>query len=143
MPIEVKHQSFADCETLTIFGAKRGKGNSTNLVRVQFSGLDDLKEFQNKLNNLFPENVIINENFREPKEEGLYLTCTGMLLYRDTEGDWSIRAFYNGEPCTHPSQVNVLGENEEDYETDWLKIVKKLGAKAFPLTHVSVTPIYK
>ena len=70
MPIEVKHQSFADCETLTIFGAKRGKGNSTNLVRVQFSSLDDLKEFQNKLNNLFPENVIINENFREPKEEG-------------------------------------------------------------------------
>ena len=41
MPIEVKHQSFADCETLTIFGAKRGKGNSTNLVRVQFSDLDD------------------------------------------------------------------------------------------------------
>lgn len=39
--------------------------------------------------------------------------------------------------------MNVLGENEEDYETDWLKIVKKLGAKAFPLTHVSVTPIYK
>lgn len=143
MPIEVKHQSFADCETLTIFGAKRGKGNSTNLVRVQFSSLDDLKEFQNKLNNLFPENVIINENFREPKEDGLYLTRTGLLLYRDTEGDWSIRAYYNGEPCTYPSQVNVLGENEEDYETDWLKIVKKLGAKAFPLTHVSVTPIYK
>lgn len=143
MPIEVKHQSFADCETLTIFGAKRGKGNSTNLVRVQFSSLDDLKEFQNKLNNLFPENVIINENFREPEEDGLYLTRTGLLLYRDTEGDWSIRAYYNGEPCTYPSQVNVLGENEEDYETDWLKIVKKLGAKAFPLTHVSVTPIYK
>lgn len=76
MPIEVKHQSFADCETLTIFGAKRGKGNSTNLVRVQFSDLDDLKEFQNKLNNLFPENVIINEKFIEPKEEGYYLSQT-------------------------------------------------------------------
>lgn len=61
MPIKVKHQSFADCETLTIFGAKRGKGNSTNLVRVQFSDLDDLKEFQNELNNLFPENVTIDE----------------------------------------------------------------------------------
>lgn len=143
MPIEVKHQSFADCETLTIFGAKRGKGNPTNLVRVQFSDLDDLKEFQNKLNNLFPKNVTIDEKFKEPKEDGLYLTRTGLLLYRDTEGDWSIRAFYNGEPCTHTSQVNVLGENEEDYETDWLKIIKKLGAKAFPLTHVSVTLIYK
>lgn len=42
MPIKVKHQSFADCETLTIFGAKRGKGNSTNLVRVQFSDLDGM-----------------------------------------------------------------------------------------------------
>lgn len=143
MPIKVKHQSFADCETLTIFGAKRGKGNSTNLVRVQFSDLDDLKEFQNELNNLFPENVTIDEKFKEPEEDGLYLTCTGLLLYRDTEGDWSIRAYYNGEPHTYPSQVNVLGENEEDYETDWLKIVKKLGSKAFPLTHVSVTPIYK
>lgn len=74
MPIEVKHQSFADCETLTIFGAKRGKGNSTNLVRVQFSSLDDLKEFQNELNNLFPENVTIDEKFKEPKEEGYYLS---------------------------------------------------------------------
>lgn len=142
MPIEVKHQSSADCETLTIFGAKRGKGNSTNLVRVQFSSLDDLKEFQNKLNNLFPENVIIDENFREPKEEGLYLTSTGLLLYRDTEGDWSIRAYDEGDPYTSPAHCNWLGEND-DYETDWLKVIKKLGAKAFPLTHVSVTPIYQ
>lgn len=90
MPIKVKHQSFADCETLTIFGAKRGKGNSTNLVRVQFSDLDDLKEFQNELNNLFPENVTIDEKFKEPKEEGYYLTQTGTLLYSDGAGDWSV-----------------------------------------------------
>lgn len=142
MPIQVKHQSFADCETLTIFGAKRGKGNSTNLVRVQFNDLDDLKEFQNELNNLFPENVTINEKFMEPKEEGLYLTSTGLLLCRDTEGDWSIRAYDEGEPYTSPAHCNWLGEND-DYEADWLKIIKKLGAEAFPLTHVSVTPIYQ
>lgn len=98
---------------------------------------------QDELNKTFPENTRLAGKFKEPEEDGLYLTCTGLLLYRDTEGDWSIRAYYNGEPHTYPSQVNVLGENEEDYETDWLKIVKKLGAKAFPLTHVSVTPIYK
>lgn len=86
MPIKVKHQSFADCETLTIFGAKRGKGNSTNLVRVQFSDLDDLKEFQNELNNLFPENVTIDEKFKEPKEEGYYLSQTGILLLKDEWG---------------------------------------------------------
>lgn len=143
MPIKVSHQSFADCETLTIHGAKRGKCSPTNTVRLQFSNLDDLKEFQNELNNLFPENVRVNEKFREPKEEGLYLTTTGLLLNKDSEGSWSIRTFYGGEPYTCPSLVNVLEENEEDYETDWLKIIKKLGAKAFPLTHVSVTPIYK
>nr|DAQ95154.1 MAG TPA: hypothetical protein [Caudoviricetes sp.] len=115
----------------------------TKWLDVEFYSTEDLMALQDELNKTFPENIRLAGKFKEPEEDGLYLTCTGMLLYRDTEGDWSIRAFYNGEPCTYPSQVNVLGENEEDYETDWLKIVKKLGAKAFPLTHVSVTPIYK
>lgn len=115
----------------------------TKWLDVEFYSTEDLMALQDELNKTFPENIRLAGKFKEPEEDGLYLTCTGMLLYRDTEGDWSIRAFYNGEPCTHPSQVNVLGENEEDYETDWLKIVKKLGTKAFPLTHVSVTPIYK
>lgn len=115
----------------------------TKWLDVEFYSTEDLMALQDELNKTFPENIRLAGKFKEPEEDGLYLTCTGMLLYRDTEGDWSIRAFYNGEPCTHPSQVNVLGENEEDYETDWLKIVEKLGAKAFPLTHVSVTPIYK
>lgn len=115
----------------------------TRCLDVEFYSTEDLQTLQDELNNIFPENIKLGKKFKEPEEEGLYLTCTGLLLYRDTEGDWSIRAYYNGEPCTYPSQVNVLGENEEDYETNWLKIVKKLGAKAFPLTHVSVTPIYK
>lgn len=115
----------------------------TKWLDVEFYSTEDLMALQDELNKTFPENIRLAGKFKEPEEDGLYLTCTGMLLYRDTEGDWSIRTFYNGEPCTHPSQVNVLGENEEDYETDWLKIVKKLGVKAFPLTHVSVTPIYK
>lgn len=115
----------------------------TKWLDVEFYSTEDLMALQDELNKTFPENIRLAGKFKEPEEDGLYLTCTGMLLYRDTEGDWSIRAFDNGEPCTRPSQVNVLGENEEDCETDWLKIVKKLGAKAFPLTHVSVTPIYK
>lgn len=115
----------------------------TKWLDVEFYSTEDLMALQDELNKTFPENIRLAGKFKEPEEDGLYLTCTGLLLYRDTEGDWSIRAYYNGEPYTHPSQVNVLGENEEDYETDWLKIVKKLGDKAFPLTHVSVTPIYK
>jgi hypothetical protein len=110
---------------------------------VEFYSTEDLMALQNELDNIFPENIKLDKKFNEPEEEGLYLTTTGLLLNKDSEGSWSIRTFYGGEPYTCPSLVNVLGENEEDYETDWLKIIKKLGAKAFPLTHVSVTPIYK
>lgn len=119
------------------------KSQHTRCLDVEFYSTEDLQTLQNELDNIFPENIKLDKKFKEPEEEGLYLTTTGLLLNKDSEGSWSIRTFYGGEPCTYPSQVNVLGENEEDYETDWLKIVKKLGDKAFPLTHVSVTPIYK
>lgn len=142
MPIEVKHESFADCERLDICGAKQGKTYLTDTVRLQFNNWEDLKEFQNKLNNLFPENIKLDKKFKEPEEEGLYLTSTGLLLCKDMGGDWSIRAYDEGAPYTSPAHCNWLGEND-DYETDWLKVIKKLGAKAFPLTHVSVTPIYQ
>lgn len=136
MPIKVKHQSFADCETLTIFGAKRGKGNSTNLVRVQFSDLDDLKEFQDKLNNLFPENVNVDENFKEPKEEGYYLSQTGILLLKDEWG-WSIIRFRDSTaPYLAYSTANLRLINE----THWHKVIEKLTKVALPLTRVNITP---
>ena len=109
---------------------------------VEFYSPEDLKTLQDELNKTFPENIKLDKKFKEPEEEGLYLTSTGLLLCRDTEGDWSIRAYDEGEPYTSPAHCNWLGEND-DYEADWLKIIKKLGAKAFPLTHVSVTPIYQ
>lgn len=137
MPIKVKHQSFADCETLTIFGAKRGKGNSTNLVRVQFSDLDDLKEFQNELNNPFPENVTIDEKFKEPKEEGYYLTQTGTLLYSDGAGDWSVcrptldAGKYGTEPLNR-----VWSDGLSALHVTWPLVVSTFGAGAFPLVPV-------
>lgn len=137
MPIKVKHQSFADCETLTIFGAKRGKGNSTNLVRVQFSDLDDLKEFQNELNNLFSENVTIDEKFKEPKEEGYYLTQTGTLLYRDGACDWSVRRptveYWQFE--TVPI-ARVWSDGLSALHVTWPLVVATFGADAFPLVPV-------
>lgn len=137
MPIKVKHQSFADCETLAIFGAKRGKGNSTNLVRVQFSDLDDLKEFQNELNNLFPENVTIDEKFKEPKEEGYYLTQTGTLLYRDGACDWSVRrpTVEDGQFETVPI-ARVWGDGLSALHVTWPLVVATFGADAFPLVPV-------
>ena len=150
MSITVSRSVYANgVNSLRVGGVKSATINEnlnsqhTRCIDVEFYSTEDLIALQDELNKTFPENIRLAGKFKEPEEDGLYLTRTGLLLYRDTEGDWSIRAYYNGEPCTYPSQVNVLGENEEDYETDWLKIVKKLGAKAFPLTHVSVTPIYK
>lgn len=131
--------------SLRVDGAKAATINEnlnsqhTRCLDVEFYSTEDLMALQNELDNIFPENIKLDKKFNEPEEEGLYLTTTGLLLNKDSEGCWSIRTFYGGEPYTCPSLVNVLGENEEDYETDWLKIIKKLGAKAFPLTHVSVT----
>lgn len=135
MPIKVKHQSFADCETLTIFGAKRGKGNSTNLVRVQFSDLDDLKEFQNELNNLFPENVKTMQEM--PTEEGYYITQTGTLLYRDGKGDWSVRrpTLDDGKYGTEPLN-RVWSDGLPASHVTWSLVVSTFGAGAFPLVPV-------
>ena len=123
--------------------SERLNQDHTRCLDIGFYSTEDLQALQDELNNIFPENIKLDKKFKEPEEEGLYLTSTGLLLCKDTEGDWSIRAYDEGDPYTSAVRCNWLGENEEDYETDWLKIIKKLGAKAFPLTHVSVTPIYK
>lgn len=136
MSIQVKHQSFADGETLDISGVKRGKGSPANIVRLQFSDLDDLKEFQNELNNLFPENVIINEKFREPKEEGYYLSQTGILLLKDEWG-WSVIRFKDSTTpylACDPTNLHLINEKH------WHNVIEKLTKVALPLTRVNITP---
>lgn len=135
MSIKVNHQSFADCETLTIHGTKRGKCNPTNTVRLQFSNLDDLKEFQNELNNLFPENVKVNEKFREPKEEGYYLSQTGILLLKDELG-WSVIRFKDSTTpylAWDPTHLHLINEK-------WQNVIESLTKVALPLTRVNITP---
>lgn len=135
MPIKVSHQSFADCETLTIHGAKRGKCNPTNTVRLQFSNLDDLKEFQNELNNLFPENVKTMQEM--PTEEGYYITQTGTLLYRDGAGDWSVRrpTLDDGKYGTEPLN-RVWSDGLSALHVTWPLVVSTFGAGALPLVPV-------
>lgn len=135
MPIKVRHQSFADCETLAIHGAKRDKCNPTNTVRLQFNNLDDLKEFQNELNNLFPENVRVNEKFSEPKEEGYYLSQTGILLLKDEWG-WSVIRFTDSTTpylARDPTNLHLINEK-------WHNVIEKLTEVALPLTRVNITP---
>lgn len=149
MSITVSRSVYANgVNSLCVNGVKSAditenlKSQPVKCLAVEFYSTEDLQTLQNELNNIFPENIKLDKKFKEPEEEGLYLTSTGLLLCKDTEGAWSIRAYDEGDPYTSPSHCNWLGEND-DYETDWLKIIKKLGTKAFPLTHVSVTPIYR
>lgn len=136
MSIQVRHQSFAEGETLDISGVKRGKGSPANIVRLKFDNLQALKEFQDKLNNLFPENVNVDENFKEPKEEGYYLSQTGILLLKDEWG-WSIIRFRDSTaPYLAYSTVNLRLINE----THWHKVIEKLTKVALPLTRVNITP---
>lgn len=150
MSITVSRSVYANgVNSLRVVGVKAATINEnlnsqhTSCLNVEFYSTEDLMALQDELNKTFPENIRLAGKFKEPQEDGLYLTRTGLLLCKDAEGDWSIRTFYGVGPYTSPAHCNWLGENDEDYETDWLKIIKKLGAKAFPLTHVSVTPIYK
>lgn len=149
MSITVSRSVYANgVNSLRVGGVKSATINEnlnsqhTRCLDVEFYSTEDLQTLQNELDNIFPGNIKLDKKFKEPEEEGLYLTSTGLLLCKDTEGDWSIRSYDEGEPYTSPAHCNWLGEND-DYETDWLKIIKKLGAKVFPLTHVSVTPIYQ
>ena len=148
MSINVTIAHSDDVKLIYIDGIKKAditerlNKEHTKSLAVEFHSMEDLLTLQDELNKTFPENIKLAGKFKEPEEDGLYLTCTGLLLCKDTEGDWSIRAYDGGDPYTSPAHCNWLGEND-DYETDWLKIIKKLGANAFPLTHVSVTPIYQ
>lgn len=136
MPIEVKHESFADHERLDICGAKQGKTYLTNTVRLQFNNWEDLKEFSNELNNLFPENVTVDENFKEPKEEGYYLSQTGILLLKDEWG-WSVIRF---KDSTSPYLAREIPNLHLINEKHWHNVIEQLTKAALPLTRVSITP---
>lgn len=136
MPVEVKHQSFSDCEVLDIQGVKQGRGNPMNTVRLKFDNLYNLKEFQNELNNLFPENVTVYEKYKEPKNEGYYLSQTGILLLKDEWG-WSVIRFQDeSSPYLAYPMSNLRLINERH----WHNVIKKLTKVAFPLTRVKITP---
>ena len=147
MSINVTISNSDDVQLLHIDGIKRAdilermNQRRTRSLIVEFHESKDLQVLQDELNKTLPETIRLVGKFEEPKQEGLYLTSTGLLLCKDTEGDWSIRAYDEGDLYTSSAHCNLLGENDY-YETDWLKIIKKLGAKAFPLTRVHVTPVY-
>lgn len=133
MPIEVEHESFANGETLNIYGVTIK--NSIHSVHLEFDSLDGVKEFQDKLNNLFPENVTVDERFKEPKEEGFYLSQTGILLLKDEWG-WSVIRFRDSAtPYLACSTPNLHLINRP-----WNNVIEQLTKVALPLTRVNITP---
>ena len=63
----------------------------TKWLDVEFYSTEDLMALQDELNKTFPENIRLAGKFKEPEEDGYYLTQTGTLLYRDGACDWSVR----------------------------------------------------
>ena len=104
-------------------------------VVLRFHDEAEMEVVQNALNYRFPQNMRAMQEM--PKEYGYYLTQTGILLYRDGEGDWSIR-----RPL-----ANVSGFDTEPVDTkwddgvsasyvNWPHVVATLGAGALPLVPV-------
>ena len=104
-------------------------------VELSFRDENEMKALQDVLNYRFPENMKTMHEM--PAEYGSYLTQTGTLLYRDGEGNWSIR-----RPL-----ANVSGFDTEPVDTKWddgvsasyakwPHVVATLGAGALPLVPV-------
>lgn len=55
----------------------------TRCLNVEFYSTEDLKALQDELNKTFPENIKLAGKYEEPEEDGLYLTRTGLPLYRE------------------------------------------------------------
>jgi hypothetical protein len=109
----------------------------TKCLYIGFDSTEDLQALQNELNNMFPENIKLDKKFTEPEEEGLYLTTTGTLLSKDTEGDWSVRrpTVEDGQFVTVPID-RVWSDGFSASYVTWPLVVATLGAEAFPLVPV-------
>lgn len=104
-------------------------------VALSFRDENEMKALQDALNYRFPENMRTMQEM--PTEDGYYLTQTGTLLYRDGEGDWSVRRptldgeKYGTEPLNH-----VWSDGLPALHVTWPLVVSTFGAEAFPLVPV-------
>ena len=104
-------------------------------VVLRFRDEDEMKELQDALNYLFPENMKVTEEM--PTEDGYYLTQTGTLLYRDGACDWSVRrpVVEDGQLETEPLN-RVWSDGLSALHVTWPLVVSTFGAGAFPLVPV-------
>lgn len=134
----IKATAYTNPESIVINSLRDLAATTTEdgwKVVLRFRDEDEMKELQDALNYLFPQNMKTMQEM--PTEDGYYLTQTGTLLYRDGVCDWSVRrpAIKDGQFETEPI-ARVWNDGLPASHVTWPLVVATFGAGAFPLVPV-------
>ena len=134
----IKVTAYTNPETIVINSLRDLEATMTEdgwKVELSFRDETEMKALQDALNYRFPENMRVIEGM--PTEAGYYLTQTGTLLYRDVDGDWSVRRpiVEDAQFVTVPIE-RVWSDGFSASYVTWPQVVATLGAEAFPLVSV-------
>lgn len=134
----IKATAYTNPESIVINSLRDLAATTTEdgwKVVLRFRDEDEMKELQDALNYLFPQNMKTMQEM--PTEDGYYLTQTGTLLYRDGGCDWSVRrpAIKDGQFETEPI-ARVWNDGLPASHVTWPLVVETFGAGAFPLVPV-------
>lgn len=134
----IKVTAYTNLESIVINSLRDLDATTTEdgwKVVLRFRDEDEMKELQNALNYLFPQNMKTMQEM--PTEDGYYLTQTGTLLYRDGACDWSVRrpTIKDGRFETEPI-ARVWNDGLPASHVTWPLVVATFGAGAFPLVPV-------
>lgn len=134
----IKATAYTNPESIVINSLRDLAATTTEdgwKVVLRFRDENEMKALQNALNYLFPENMKVIEGM--PTEDGYYLTQTGILLYRDGVGDWSVRCpvIKDGQFETE-AIARVWNDGLPASHVTWPLVVATFGAGAFPLVPV-------
>lgn len=134
----IKVTAYTNPETIVINSLRDLEATMTEdgwKVTLSFRDENEMKALQDALNYRFPENMRTMQGM--PTEDGYYITQTGTLLYRDVDGDWSVRRpiVEDGQFVTVPID-RVWSDGFSASYVTWPQVVATLGAEAFPLVSV-------
>lgn len=134
----IKVTAYTNPETIVINSLRDLAATMTEdgwKVELSFRDENEMKALQDALNYHFPENMKTMQGM--PTEDGYYLTQTGTLLYRDVDGEWSVRrpTVEDGQFVTVPID-RVWSDGLSASYVTWPLVVATLGVEAFPLVPV-------
>lgn len=134
----IKVTAYINPETIVINSLRDLASTMTEdewKVELSFRDENEMKALQDALNYHFPENMKTMQGM--PTEDGYYLTQTGTLLYRDVDGEWSVRrpTVEDGQFVTVPID-RVWSDGLSASYVTWPLVVATLGVEAFPLVPV-------